>query len=63
MTREYIQKTIRYLDDLEPGKAVDISRSKTRDDFVQVAKWYIDTWGGLEFNSNYGRIRKCMTKK
>lgn len=59
VSMEYILKVTRYLQSLEPGTVVDLSKSPTREDFIEVAKQYIDTWGELEFNENYQKLRKC----
>lgn len=58
MSKQYIKKVLDYLESMKTGTIVDVSSSQTREDFIQVAKWYIDTWGQLEFNSDYSKLRK-----
>lgn len=59
MNSKYVRKVTNYLESMKDGAVVDISNSPTREDFIQVAKWYIDSFGQLEFDKNYNKIRKC----
>lgn len=55
---ELQQKIMKYLQELEPGKVVNIYESPNYDQFVAVTKNYIEQYGDVEFNSTYQKIRK-----
>lgn len=59
MSKQYVKKVVDYLESMAAGAILDVSKSPTRENFIQVAKWYIDSFGGMEFNSTYTKLRKC----
>lgn len=61
---EYSESVFEFLDKAEPGKSFTIAnlcKPETRAKFIEAVKLYISSYdygGGVEFNTDYTKIRK-----
>jgi hypothetical protein len=60
----YEVKVIKFLDGIKISQTCEVdkwSKIETRDDFIKTIKIYIDSYGSIEFNSDYTKFKRVMT--
>lgn len=61
---DYELKVIKFLDGLKIGDTCEVDKwckPETKEQFISTIKLYIDTYGRIEFNSDYTKFKRVMT--